>query len=288
MNTLQAKHCIVTGATSGIGYETALGIAHAGLGLTLISRNEDKLKDCVQRISTETGNTKLDYIVADFSNIDAVKTAAELFLARHKRLDILVNNAGSMFSSRRESDDGLEMTLAVNHVAPFVLTNALLGLLKDTAAENPDWGARIVNVASLAHTQGVNWDDLQAQKAYKTMPVYGQSKAMNILFSNALARRLANTGVTSNALHPGLVKSNFGQSDNNWFVSLLIKVAFSVMGISSKEGAATSLHLALSDEVTGVSGQYFDDKKARKPKSEMLDEAKQEKLWELTEAWAAG
>ncbi len=287
MDALKGKQCIVTGATSGIGYETALGLAREGMGVTLISRSEDKLKDCVKRIRDETGNTDLDYIVANFNSIDAVQTAAELFLARHKRLDVLVNNAGAAFRGRRESDDGLEMTLAVNHVAPFVLTNALLGMLKDTAAANPDWGARIVHVSSAAHAQGMNWDDLQFEKSYSTMPAYSQSKAMNVLYSNALARRLEGTGVTSNALHPGVVNTNIGQSDNGWLAGKIFKLVFTIIGTSASNGAETSLYLATSDEVAGVSGKYFDDKKTRKPKSETLDEAKQEQLWTLTEKWIA-
>ncbi len=285
MTTLTGKQIIVTGATSGIGEQTAFGLAQLGAGITLISRSAQKLKDTQQRIQTETGNNQIDYIVADFSSIEAVRTAAELYLARHKRLDVLVNNAGAAFRGRRESADGIELTLAVNHIAPFVLTNALLALLKETAAANPDWGTRVVHVSSAAHTQGVNWDDPQFEKKYSTMPAYGQSKAFNVLFSNALARRLAGTGVTSNSLHPGVVNTNIGQSDNGWLAGKLFKLVFAIIGTSPKNGAETSVYLASSPEVAGVTGQYFDDSKARKPKSEMLDEAKQEQLWQLTEGW---
>ena len=282
---MQGKQAIVTGATNGIGEITALELARAGAGVTIVSRNEEKCRAVVDRIRAATQNEHVEYIVADLSSIEAARAAAARYAAAHDRLDVLVNNAGAVFSKRLESVDGIEMSVALNHVGVFVFTNALLELLKSTAAAHPEWGARVVTVSSGAHRSGMHWQDIQWQKSYSGFRAYGQSKAMNILFSNALARRLEGSGVTSNALHPGVVRTGFGQEHGGWLKPFLPLIGW--FSLSPEQGAETSIYLATSDAVAGVTGKYFEKSRPAQPIAEMNDPAAQDRLWALTEEWVA-
>lgn len=280
------KHVIVTGATSGIGEVTAIELAKAGFRVIMINRNEEKSKATVAKIKEKT-NSDADYLIADFSSTKSTQAAIKEYLDRYDRLDILINNAGTFLGSRKENDDGLEMHIAVNHIAPFVLTNGLLDLIKQTAADTGNEG-RIVNVASDLHYKGVNWGDMQFNQSYDMQASYGQSKAMNVMFTHALAKRLEGSNITVNALHPGVVATGifdgFGESI---FSKLFVRI-FKIFLISPEKGALTTLYLAQSDEVAGVTGKYFANQKQKKALSETLIEDNWEKIWSMTEAWAAG
>ncbi|MFK7804195.1 MAG: SDR family oxidoreductase [Anaerolineae bacterium] len=282
----EKKHFVVTGATSGIGEETALALAKTGAKVIIIGRTEAKCQAAIGRIKAKVADADLDYLLADFSSIKSTQAVAQAYLAKYDRLDILVNNAGAIFGKRAVSEDNQEMHIAVNHIGPFVLTTELEALLKQTAAATGE-EVRIVNVNSDAHYSGMNWDDIQYAESYSAMKAYGQSKAMNVLFTHEMARRLDGSGVTVNALHPGVVGTNiFLGMGNNIIVRALSKIAGLFM-LSPEQGAETSLYLAQSPEVTGVTGKYFTKSAEKKPLRETLDEANWSKMWSLTEEWLA-
>ena len=207
-----------------------------------------------------------------------VRRAAAEFNARHNHLDVLVNNAGAMFTQRQETVDGYELTFSLNHLAYFLLTNLLLDTIKSSAP------ARIVNVSSDVHKGAkLNFDDLQHQQSYGMggINVYGESKLANILFTYELSRRLQGTGVTVNTLHPGVVRTGFGR--NNSGLIRLIMPVIQRFGISEEQGAQTSIYLASSPEVEGVTGKYFDKSKAIPSSPESYDESAQKRLWTVSE-----
>src|SRR5215207_6225037 len=206
LELMSEKIILITGATNGIGKAAALELAKQGNTVVIVGRNPAKTQATVEEIKQQSGNSAVEGLIADLSSLADVRRLADEFRQRHSRLDVLINNAGALFAERELTVDGYEMTFAVNHLAYFLLTNLLLDLLKASAP------ARIVNVASDAHKgMKINFDDLQLEKNYGGMmgPAYGQSKLANILFTYELARRLAGTGVTVNALHPGLVRTGF-------------------------------------------------------------------------------
>jgi NAD(P)-dependent dehydrogenase (short-subunit alcohol dehydrogenase family) len=270
------KVCLVTGATSGIGWETARALAAQGATVALVGREAGRLQNAIDRIRARIPDARLESYVADLSAQEQVRRLAQEFQSRHDRLDALINDAGAVFPTRRESVDGIEMTLALNHLAPFLLTNLLLDTLKASAP------SRIVTVSSGAH-QGakVNFDDLQLTHGYGMWRAYGRSKLMNLLFTRELARRLAGRGVTANALHPGFVASNFGKSEGPLWAS-----AFTVMRpfmISAEKGAQTAIYLASSPKVEDASGWYYVDCHPVTPSAAARDEAAARRLWEVSE-----
>ena len=275
---MKDKTVIVTGATAGIGEVTALEIARMGAHVVIIARNEAKAQETATMIRRTTGNEKVDFLLADLSSLAQTRAVAAQFKAKYDRLDVLVNNAGSLFVDYTESVDGLEMTFALNHLAGyFLLTNELLDVLKDSAP------ARIVSVASGAHLSAdLNFDDLQMQQKYSSFRQYANSKLMNILFTNELARQLDGTGVTATSLHPGMVITNFGLTNNKKWYMRPAKFFFNLRAISAEEGAATSIYLATSPEVEGVTGQYFYECRAKRPSDAALDEANQQRLWAVS------
>ena len=213
--------------------------------------------------------------MADLASLAQVRRLAADLASKLERIDVLVNNAGAIHTTRKVTVDGLEMTFAVNHLAPFLLTNLLLPRL---AASAP---ARVVTVASDAHRVGpLDFGDLQAERGYAAMMVYGRSKLCNILFAAELARRLAGTGVTSNSLHPGVVATGFGRNDAGW-LSAGVKL-LAPLFISPGKGARTSLHLATSPEVEGLTGRYFKDSRPARPSRAALDEVAAKRLWEAS------
>ncbi len=273
--SMQGKSVMVTGATAGIGMVTARELARKGAQVTLVGRNPAKLATVSEQIKAQTGNQQIESIVADLSTRAGVQSAAHEFKKRHTRLDVLVNNAGGVHMSRQLSADGLELTFALNHLNYFHLTMLLLDVLKGSAP------ARVVNVSSDAHRgQVLDFDNLQGEKEYAGFPIYGRSKLMNVLFSNELARRLEGSDVTSNALHPGFVATEFGKN-NGKLMSLVMKL-MSPIAKSPDEGASTSIYLASSAEVEGVSGRYFTDKKIVEPDPAALDQVAAERLWDLS------
>jgi retinol dehydrogenase-12 len=202
--------CMVTGATSGIGAVTARALAEKGAAVVVVGRDAEKSEATVNLIQQQTGNPRVEYLLADLSVQEEIRRLAERFKSRYQRLHVLVNNAGAFFMSRQLSADGLEMTFALNHLAYFLLTHLLLDILKASAP------ARIVNVSSNGHRgMKINLEDLKSQGRYAPMQAYGQSKLANLLFTYELARRLEGSGVTVNALHPGFVATNLA-ANNGW------------------------------------------------------------------------
>lgn len=274
LNTsMQGKVCMVTGANSGIGKATVLALAQMGATVVMVCRDRARGEEARSEIITKSGNEAVDLLEADLSSQPSIRQLVENFQHHYTQLHVLINNAGATFSGRRETVDGLEMTFAVNYLAPFLLTNLLLNVLKASAA-------RIVNVSSDAHEAGyIRMDDLQEEKHYQPMRVYGQSKLAIVLFTYELARRLQGMGVTANCLHPGFVATNFGQRGASLPVRLLIKL-IARFGTSSEKGAKTSIYLASSLEVEGLTGQYFAKSIPRRSVPITYDESLQRQLWE--------
>jgi NAD(P)-dependent dehydrogenase (short-subunit alcohol dehydrogenase family) len=275
LNTsLQGKICLVTGATSGIGKATAMGLAQRGATVVMVGRDREKGEAVQREIKTKSGIEAVDLLLADLSSQESVRQLAENFLQRYTKLHVLINNAGMSSLRRRETVDGLEVTFAVNQLAPFLLTNLLLGVIKAGAP------SRIINVSSDAHKAGyINMDDLQLERHNKFMRAYGQSKLALVLFTYELARRLQGTGVTANCLHPGFVATNFGQNGTGPIGRGVINF-LSSFGISPEEGAKTSIFLARSPEVEGVTGKYFVKSIPKRSAPITYDETLQRQLWE--------
>ena len=268
---------MVTGATSGIGAVTARALTQKGARVIVVARNVNRCENTVDEIIQTTGNHAVEYMLADLSSQNEIHDLAEAYQNKYDHLDVLVNNAGGFFMSRQESADGIEMTFALNHLNYFLLTNLLLDTIKASAP------ARIVNVSSAAHQNAsINFDDLQGKKKYSGWQAYGQSKLANILFTHELARRLEGTGVTVNALHPGMVATNFG-ANNGGVLGNLVRQFMNLFSISVEEGAQTSIYLASSPEVEDVTGKYFVKKKAVSSSSASYDESAAKRLWEISE-----
>src|SRR3989440_4089480 len=273
-SSMQGKICMVTGANSGIGKATVLAVAQMGPTVVTVCRDRARGEEARSEITTKSRNNAVDLLLADLSSQESIRQLVEHFKQRYTQLHVLINNAGAAFPGRRETVDGLEMTFAVNYLAPFLLTNLLLDVLKASAP------ARIVNVSSNSHKSGyIQMDDLQEEKHYRSMSVYGQSKLAVVLFTYELARRLQGTGVTANCLHPGFVATHFGQRDAGPAFRLLVKLIGS-FGTSPEKGAKTSIYLASSPKVEGVTGKYF-VKSIPKPSAAIsYDESLQRQLWE--------
>jgi NAD(P)-dependent dehydrogenase (short-subunit alcohol dehydrogenase family) len=275
-NSMQGKIILVTGATNGIGLVTARELARRGGEVTLVGRNAARCADTTEQIRKQTG-ARVGTIVADLSTLAGIRQAAADFMKTHQNLHVLVNNAGGMFTRRRLTPDGLEYTFALNHLSYFLLTNLLLELLKSSAP------ARIVNVSSRSHERAkLDFDNLQGEKHYTGMRAYGQSKLANLLFTYELARRIEGTGVTVNAVHPGFVATGFARN-NGPFYNAGTWVAGQLFGRTPERGARTSLYLASSPEVEGVSGKYFVDCHPIESNPQSHDRAAAGKLWQISE-----
>lgn len=276
--SVEEKVFLVTGATDGIGRETARALAEMGGQVVVHGRNATKTAQTVAAIKAETGNGAVSSLLADFASLGAVWEMATGFRKQHGRLDVLVNNAGAMFISRQETADGFEKTFQVNHLAPFLLTNLLLDTLQQTATVAGE--ARVVNVSSDAH-QGkqLDFDDLQNRRSYRGMDAYGQSKLANLYFTYELARRLAGTAITANALHPGFVATNIGADNFPLLGGLVRRVINLFTPRDAVKGAETSIYLATSPAVRGVTEKYFVDCKPVPSSPASRDEAAAERLW---------
>jgi NAD(P)-dependent dehydrogenase (short-subunit alcohol dehydrogenase family) len=279
---MTGKTLVVTGGNSGIGYETAAALGAAGARVLVTARNADKGRAALSSLTRRLdGSGQLQLVVFDLADLSSVRRGAAEILELAPRLDVLVNNAGLVLSERRETVDGLEATFAINHLGPFLLTNLLLDRLRTSAP------ARIVNVASTAHSaarKGIPFDDMQTTKVhYRGMRVYGQSKLANILFTLELARRLADSGVTANSLHPGTVRTGYGaDGDARGLLAFGIKIAQPFF-LSPADGARTSVYLASSAQVEGVSGRYFVKCKEKQPRKWAQDPDAAKRLWQVSE-----
>ena len=276
LNThMQGKICMVTGANSGIGKATAMGLASMGATVVMVCRDRTKGEEAQREIIHHSGNESVDLLLADLSSQQAIRRLAHEFQQRYSRLHVLVNNVGSIFPERQMSVDGVEMTFAVNHLASFLLTNLLLETLKASAP------ARIVNVASASQSRSIHLDDLQSEKKYRPMRAYGQAKLATVLFTYALARRLAGTGVTVNCLHPGAVATGNIDRGIPPYAKPLTGIIKRFL-ITPEQGAQTSLYLATSPEVEGVTGKYFIQCHEKSSVPISYDPSLQQQVWEVS------
>ena len=272
---LENKVCLITGATNGIGEEAAKELNKMGAEIVFVARNEGKGEQLKAELKEATGKEST-MILANLSSQAEVKSAAEKFLSMEKPLDILLNNAGIMNRERNITEDGLEEVFSVNHLAYFTFTLMLIDKLKNTE------GSRVVNVASGAHqfVKEMNFGDLQSEKVFKPMQVYGQSKLANILFTKSLANKLADHGVTVNCLHPGFVSTGIG-SNNKGIWNILMSLARPFARKTDK-GAETSVYLCVSPEVKDISGEYFVDCKIEKVSDAAKSSDQADKLWKIS------
>lgn len=274
---LSGQVILVTGANSGVGKATSRRLAGMGATLVMMARDQERGENALAEVRAASGDERVHLMLCDLASLADVARFVDAFKDRFDRLDVLINNAGIYLLRRRESADGLEKMFAVNHLAPFLLTNRLLDLLKESAP------ARIVNVSSTAHRVGaIALDNLQRRERFSPNRVYGETKLMNLLFTYELARRLEGSGVTVNALHPGFVRTNLAQRENGWLVRLFAPLAF-IFADSPEEGAETPIYLASSPEVAGVTGRYFVNKLPVRSAAISYDEELQKRLWEISE-----
>jgi NAD(P)-dependent dehydrogenase (short-subunit alcohol dehydrogenase family) len=273
---MEGKVVLITGGTSGIGRAAATALAAMGAEVAVTGRSRQRGEAAVEEIRDTSGNERVSLMLADLAVQTEVRGLAEEFRERYDRLDVLVNNAGIIQSKRTETPDGLELTLAVNHLAPFLLTNLLLDLLKESAP------SRIITVSSEARRGAqIDFEDLQSERRYRAFKVYGMTKLANILFTYELAERLEGTGVVANCLHPGGVNTNFG-ANNRSFGTLLFR-AFKPFMRTPEQGADTIVYLAISPEAGKMTGRYLTDRKVVSSFNEPHDEATQKRLWEVSE-----
>jgi NAD(P)-dependent dehydrogenase (short-subunit alcohol dehydrogenase family) len=270
---MNGKICLLTGANAGIGKVTAKKLAEQGATVVMVCRNKQKGEAALDEIGKSSGNGNVELMIADLSSQAEIRRLAEEFKARHSRLDVLVNNAGVYLPKRTLTVDRIETTFAVNHLAYFLLTNLLLEVLKQSAP------SRIVSVSSEAHQYGkIEFDNLQGERVYKGIPAYSNSKLANVLFTRELARRLAGTKVTANSLHPGAVATSIFRNTPKpieWLIKMFT--------MNPEKGAETSVYLATSGEVEGISGKYFEKKREKYPSRLAQDDETARTLWQVSE-----
>jgi NAD(P)-dependent dehydrogenase (short-subunit alcohol dehydrogenase family) len=277
---MRGKTCVVTGANSGIGFETALALAGAGARVAVVCRTPAKSEQVVSEIRRRSPGSDVLPFAADLSSQRAVRTVAAQLASALPRLHVLVNNAGLMLRERRLTEDGIETTFAVNHLAYFLLARLLEPALVAAAP------SRIVNVSSRAHLAGtLRFDDLMGSRGYDGWFAYAQSKLANVVFTYELARRLAGTGVSANCLHPGVVGTNIGHAGPTR-IRYGIKLVRPFL-LSPKKGAATTIYLASAPEVEGITGKYFVDRREERTSDESYDRAAAARLWKVSEELTA-
>lgn len=287
------KTALITGGNTGIGYETAASLLGKGYNVILGCRNEEKGRAAMNRLEpfARKGGSSLDLAVFDLADLHSVSDYTKRALDADTRIDVLLNNAGIMACPLMRTRQGFEQQIGVNHLGHFLLTNNLLPLLEKSAATHQD--ARIINVASSAHYPGtIDFDDMSwEKKEYSKWGAYCQSKLANVMFSYELSRRLQNSGITVNALHPGVVATELGrylfpslssEEELPWWSKPLLSVATSFL-LTPEQGAQTSIYLASSPDVAGVTGKYYDSCKPKNSSNESYDLEKQRKLWERSE-----
>ena len=279
-NGMAGRTCLITGATNGIGKETAIELANMGATVVLVARDERKGRAAQSELKERTG-AESELLLADLASLADVRKLADEYRSRHDKLHVLINNAGAYNSQRVLTKDGYEMTIAVNHLAHFLLTDLLLDVIKASAP------ARIINVSSGAHSGAkINFDDLQGESGYGVgMGAYGQSKLANVLFTNELAKRLEGANVTVNSLHPGVVRTGFGRNATGIIGGVF--AVFQLVGrpflLTSAQGAETSIYLASSPDVETTTGEYFVKSKSVASNDESNDPEVARRLWDVSE-----
>lgn len=278
---MEGKTCLVTGGSDGIGFATALELARMGARVVIAGRNIKKTETAAETIRRETGNYSVSILLADLSSQREVRRLASEVKEKLPRLDVLINNAGAIFLSRRTSVDGIEMTFALNHLGYFLLTTLLLDLLEASAP------ARIINVSSSSHYEprSLRLEDLPRPGRGRSYQAYGRSKLCNVLFTYELARRLAGSGVTVNALHPGLVRTSIAR--NNGLLGRMANFFIGVRGVSATKGAETMVYLASSPDVEAETGKFFIDCRAVPSSPLSYDAGLASGLWGLSEGLTA-
>lgn len=281
---MKGKVVVITGGNAGIGKEAAVGLARVGATVVITSRNPERGRAALDDVRERSGSTDVSVMDLDLASFASIRKFAADFLDRSDRLDVLLNNAGGILSARTETAEGFESTFGINHLGHFLLTQLLL----DRLESNPG-GARVVNVSSVAHKgarKGLDFDDLQSRHRYAAMNVYSKSKLANIYFTRELARRVGDD-VTANALHPGYVRSEFGRSgDLSWLFAFGNRLG-SPFAISSEKGARTSIYLASSPEVEGVTGGYFYKCAPASISAAAQNDAAARRLWDVSEQLVA-
>lgn len=273
---MKDKVCIVTGSNSGIGKETALALAEMNAKVVMVVRNRERGEEARLEIVEKSGNRCVDLMICDLSSIESIRNFVAKFRNEYNRLDVLVNNAGAVFNNRQVTTDGFEQTFAVNYLAPFLLTHELLPLMKESAP------SRVINISSGLHRSAkIDLSDLQSELSYNAMKVYGSAKLMVVMQTYEMARYLKDTGVSVNVVLPGFVATNLGRNTG----SRMSKIMFGMMKpfqLSPKEGAETSVYVASSPDIEGVTGKCF-EKKAETETSEIsYDVQLQKQLWNHT------
>ncbi len=270
-NTMEGKICMVTGANVGIGKQTALNLAKMGARVVMVCRNPEAGETAMVEIQAKSGNSQIELMLANLSSMAAIRVLAREYKNTHDKLDVLVNNAGVVPWKRALTVDGLELTFAVNHLAPFLLTNLLLDSITASAP------ARIINLTSGLHTgASIDFDDLQSEKKFGGFHAYKEAKLAVVLFTYELARRLEGTGVTVNTVHPGVIKTKLGRY-SPWY--LRIGTFFFK---DPEVGAETPTYLASSPDLEGITGKYFKNKQQVPSSDESYDEAIAKRLWDVS------
>jgi NAD(P)-dependent dehydrogenase (short-subunit alcohol dehydrogenase family) len=269
---MTGKLCVVTGASSGIGKETAKGLAKLGANVVMVCRNRERGQQALSEMKKTGDDQKIELMLCDLSSQKSIREFASDFKKNHASLDVLINNAGVLNRYRSGTVDGLEATFAVNHLGYFLLTNLLLDVIKKSAP------ARIINVSSAVHKYvAIDFDDLQNEKNYRGFGAYSKSKLANVLFTYELARRLEGTRVTANCLHPGGVGTNIFNT-----LPKVVEAIIKLVAISPEKGAETSVYLASSPEVEGVTGKYFVKKSATRTSASSYNEDTARRLWDVS------
>ncbi len=277
---MRGKTVVITGGNAGIGKETAVGLASRGARVIFTSRNAERGAAALAEIRERSGSAEVEVVELDLASLANVRACTDELGRRCPKIDVLINNAGLILGERAESEDGIEMTLAVNHFGPMALTLRLIDRLAASEA------GRIINVSSDAHrmVRAFDFDDLHSSRRYRSMKAYSQSKLANILFTRELAPRVDGRGITVNALHPGFVRSSFARDgDLGGFFGAVFALSARIGAISPEAGARTSIYLASSADVASTTGEYFARCRSRRPNAAARDGAAARKLWELSE-----
>jgi NAD(P)-dependent dehydrogenase (short-subunit alcohol dehydrogenase family) len=277
MDEMKGRICVVTGSNSGIGKETALGLAKMGANVVMVVRNQQKGEAAKAEIIEKSGDKSIDLMLCDLSSMKSIKNFANEFKAKYSKLNVLINNAGAQLSKRELTEEGFERNLAVDYLGPFLLTHELLNLLKAGAP------SRVINITSGLHKSGkVDLNDLQSERKYNGMQAYRNAKLMLIMFTYELAERLKGTGVSVNTAMPGFVATNLGKNSGSAVGSLMFSMV-RPMQISASEGADTSIYLASSPEVEGVTGRIFKERREVSSAPLSYDQSLRKQLWVKTE-----